>query len=60
VYGGGLGGFEPELIDMQLGHRVKDSNGRAYNRTWMIKPREKMMQAWADYLQALRDAQGLI
>lgn len=53
-------GFEPELIDMQLGHRVKDSNGRAYNRTWMIKPREKMMQAWADYLQALRDAQDLI
>lgn len=53
-------GFEPELIDMQLGHRVKDSNGRAYNRTWKIKPREKMMQSWADYLQALREAQDLI
>lgn len=43
-----------ELIEMQLGHKVRDSNGRAYNRTWKIKLRTEMMQAWADYLDDLR------
>jgi len=37
---------------------VKDPNGRAYNRTAHLTERRKMMQAWADYLDALRADTG--
>jgi len=47
-------GFRPEIIEQQLAHRVKDPLGRAYNRTSHLDERKVMMQAWADYLQALR------
>ena len=47
-------GFRVEWIDMQLAHKVKDPNGRAYNRTAFLKDRKEMMQSWADYLDQLR------
>jgi len=47
--------FEDRLVDLQLDHVVKDSNGRAYNRTRMLKQRAVMMQRWADYLDWLRE-----
>jgi len=47
--------FSPEIIEMQLAHAVKDSNGRAYNRTTYLEQRRRMMQAWADYLDALKE-----
>lgn len=47
-------GFRPDYIEHQLAHAVKDANGRAYNRTAHLAERRKMMQAWADYLDALR------
>lgn len=40
----------------QLDHRVLDPNGRAYNRTSFLPERREMMQAWADYLDRLREA----
>ena len=46
-------GARPELIEHQLAHAVKDPNGRAYNRTAHLPERRKMMQIWADYLDAL-------
>lgn len=46
--------YSPELIEMQLGHQVKDTNGRAYNRTKHLTKRKEMMQAWADYLDGLK------
>lgn len=45
-------GVRPELIEHQLAHAVKDPNGRAYNRTAHLPERRKMMQQWADYLDA--------
>jgi integrase len=51
-------GFRPELIELQLGHRVADSLGRAYNRTQFIDERRAMLQRWADYLDSLRTAPG--
>ncbi len=49
-----------EYIEHQLAHRVKDANGRAYNRTTHLEDRKKMMQLWADYLEALKSgANGL-
>jgi integrase len=47
-------GFDPDVIEAQLAHSVRDSLGRAYNRTEFVDQRRKMMQAWADYLDKLR------
>ena len=46
--------FDPALIEAQLAHAVKDTNGRAYNRTSFVEQRRAMMQTWADYLDKLR------
>ena len=53
-------GFRPDYIEHQLAHAVRDPNGRAYNRTAHLAERRKMMQAWADYLDALRTAPGKV
>jgi integrase len=46
-------GFPPHLIEHQLAHAVKDSLGRAYNRTTHLPERRAMMQRWSDYLEEL-------
>jgi integrase len=43
-----------DFIEHQLAHKVKDPNGRAYNRTEFLPERRKMMQQWADYLDAIK------
>lgn len=51
---------QPELrysdivTELQLGHRIKDTHGGAYNRLDEIDTRVQMMQAWADYIDTLR------
>lgn len=47
--------FRPDIIEHQLSHKVKDPDGRAYNRTKHLDERARMMQEWADYLDRLRD-----
>ncbi|MCL1487289.1 integrase arm-type DNA-binding domain-containing protein [Marinobacter sp. M3C] len=49
--------YPVHLIEMQLGHRVADMHGRAYNRTEFIEDRRQMMQTWATYLEKLRTTQ---
>jgi integrase len=44
-----------ELVEHQLAHAVKDSLGRAYNRTKHLPQRKAMMQRWADYLDGLAE-----
>jgi integrase len=53
-------GFRPEIIEHQLAHAVRDPLGRAYNRTAHLSARRHMMQAWADYLDALKCEEGLL
>lgn len=48
--------YDEQLVEMQLGHRVRDMHGRAYNRTTFIDERTEMMQAWADYLDEIKKA----
>ncbi|MEM1110703.1 MAG: integrase arm-type DNA-binding domain-containing protein [Pseudomonadota bacterium] len=48
-------GYRLEWIEQQLAHQVKDSLGRAYNRTKHLPQRQEMMQKWADYLDALKE-----
>jgi integrase len=49
-------GVRYEIIEQQLGHAVRDANGRAYNRVQFVDERRKMMQRWADYLDKLKKA----
>lgn len=50
----------PEYIEHQLGHAVRDPNGRAYNRTSFLSERRQMMQTWADYLDGLRARDSVV
>lgn len=50
--------FPAEVIEHQLAHRVPDALGAAYNRTRFIDERRKMMTAWADYLDVLKQDEG--
>jgi integrase len=45
---------DTQVIEAQLAHGVKDTNGRAYNRTQFMEQRRRMMGQWADYLDTLR------
>jgi integrase len=47
-------GVDESVIEAQLAHSVRDSLGRAYNRTEFVDQRRTMMQTWADYLDKLR------
>lgn len=47
-------GIAEAVVEAQLAHSVRDSLGRAYNRTEFMEERVRMMQQWADYLDALR------
>ena len=53
-------GFRPDYIEHQLAHAVRDPLGRAYNRTAHLAERRKMMQAWADYLDNLREGGNVV
>ncbi len=53
-------GFPPYIIEQQLGHAVRDQQGRAYNRTAHLPQRKAMMQAWADYLDKLKEGAEII
>ena len=43
-----------QYIELQLGHKIRDPNGRAYNRAKFLEDRKEMMQVWADYLDGLK------
>lgn len=48
-------GYRVDWIEQQLAHAVRDAHGRAYNRTAHLEGRRDMMQAWADYLDELKE-----
>ncbi len=48
-----LGWLEP-VVELQLAHVVKDSNGNAYNRTALLSARRAMIDEWSGYLSELR------
>lgn len=46
------------LIEKQLSHTSKDPNGDAYHRGKWLDDRRRMMQAWSDCLDSLRNGQN--
>ena len=53
-------GFHPDHIERQLAHVEANRVRAAYNYAEHLPERKKMMQAWADYLDALKDGGKVI
>lgn len=53
-------GWAPDVIERQLAHAERNKVRAAYNRASYMTERVKMMQVWADYLDALRDSTGKV
>lgn len=47
--------IDPDILELQISHKVVDSHGRAYNRAQFLDERIEAMQQWADYLDRLID-----
>lgn len=48
-------GFNPEVIEAALAHEDEDKVRRAYNRATYWKERAKLMQDWADLIDAFKN-----
>lgn len=44
-------GFDHQHIELQLAHQERNAVSASYNHAQYLEQREKMMQAWSDYLQ---------
>ncbi len=53
-------GWPRDAIERQLVHGERDKVRAAYNYAEHLPQRRKMMQAWADYLDALRDNRNVV
>ncbi|MGB5097470.1 MAG: integrase arm-type DNA-binding domain-containing protein [Porticoccaceae bacterium] len=53
-------GWAPEVIELQLAHAQRSQVAAAYNRSARLEERRRMMQAWADYLDSLRDGANVV
>nr|WP_298727308.1 tyrosine-type recombinase/integrase [uncultured Steroidobacter sp.] len=53
-------GWNSDLIELQLAHAERNKVRAAYNRSTRLQDRRKMMQAWADHLDALRGGAAII
>jgi integrase len=47
-------GWTSDVIERQLSHAERNSVKAAYNHAEHLPARRKMMQAWADYPEKLR------
>lgn len=48
-------GWDPALIELQLGHAKRDRIAAIYDRSQRLPERAAMMQAWSDMLDEMRD-----
>lgn len=53
-------GWKPDAIERQLSHKAAGPLGAAYDRAAYLDERKAMMQAWADYLDSLRERKNII
>lgn len=53
-------GFHSDMIERQLAHAERNSVKAAYCHAEYLPERRKMMQAWADYLDALKSGAEVI
>jgi integrase len=53
-------GYRHEVVDRQLAHAQRDKVASAYDRAKFLDERKKMMQAWADYLDAIEQGKNVV
>lgn len=53
-------GWPRDAIERQLAHAERDAVRAAYNYAEHLPERRRMMQAWADYLDSLREGRGKV
>jgi len=53
-------GWSSDVIERQLAHREGNDVKAAYNHARHLPKRKQMMQAWADYLDSLRNGADII
>jgi integrase len=53
-------GWNRDAIERQLAHGERDNVRAAYNYAEHMPERRRMMQAWADYLDSLRNGAEVI
>jgi integrase len=53
-------GWPPDAIERQLAHAEESRSRAAYHRAEYLEKRTEMMQAWADYLDALRGGADVV
>jgi integrase len=53
-------GWSPDAIERQLAHTERDQVRGAYNHADFLEERQRMMQAWADYLDALASGADVV
>jgi integrase len=51
-------GWNRDAIERQLAHGERDAVRAAYNYAEHLRERRRMMQAWADYLEKLKNGSG--
>ena len=53
-------GWKADVIERQLAHAERNKVRAAYHRSEYLDDRRKMMQAWADYLDALANSANVV
>ncbi|HWG11221.1 MAG TPA: integrase arm-type DNA-binding domain-containing protein [Rhodanobacteraceae bacterium] len=53
-------GYQADWVERQLAHGDPDKIRGTYNKAVYLEPRRKMMQAWADYLDTLKQGGNVI
>jgi integrase len=53
-------GWNRDAIERQLAHAERNKVRAAYHRAEHLPERRKMMQAWADYLDSLKNGADII
>ena len=53
-------GYSHEHIELQLAHSKRDAVSASYNHALYLEPRARMMQDWADYLNAIKAGAAIL
>lgn len=53
-------GYRHDVIELQLAHQERNEVSAAYNHATYLKERRKLMQAWADHLDKLREGATVV
>ncbi|MBY0498774.1 MAG: tyrosine-type recombinase/integrase [Nitrosomonas sp.] len=53
-------GYNHDHIELQLAHSKRDAVSASYNHALYLEPRARMMQDWADYLDAIKTGASIL